>query len=68
MLLYSHDTLTLDEVSEALHPKKKIYHMTYPNGYAFNGEVLSIRRRTRNKSSIDNRSKSSYGYKGYLKS
>jgi hypothetical protein len=35
-LLYSHDTLTLDEVSEALHVKKKIKQMVSCEGSASN--------------------------------
>ena len=45
-LLYSHDTLTLDEVSEALHAKEKMKHMVSSEGSTFDGEALSVRGRT----------------------
>jgi hypothetical protein len=63
-LLYSHDTLTLDEVSEALHAKKKMKQIVSSEGSASNGEALSVRGRTENKSNNGNRGKSSNGYKG----
>jgi hypothetical protein len=63
-LLYSHDTLTLDEVSEALHAKEKMKHMVSSEGSASNGEALSVRGRTENKSNNDNRGKSFNGYEG----
>jgi hypothetical protein len=45
-LLYSHDTITLDEVSEALHAKEKMKQMVSYEGSTFNGEALSVRGRT----------------------
>jgi len=68
ILLYSNDTLTLDEVSEALHAKEKMKQMVSSEGSASNGEALSIRGRTENKSINGNRGKSSNGYKGRSKS
>ncbi|CAD6341186.1 unnamed protein product [Miscanthus lutarioriparius] len=67
-LLYSHDTLTLDEFSEALHAKEKMKEMVSCEGSPSNGEVLSVRRRTENKSNNGNRDKSSNGYIGRSKS
>ena len=67
-LLYSHDTLTLDEVYEALHAKEKMKRMVSSEGSASNGEVLSVRGRTKNKSNNGNRGKSSNGYKCRSKS
>jgi len=48
-LLYSHDTLTIDEVYEVLHANEKIKQMVSSEGSAPNGEVLSICGRTKNK-------------------
>lgn len=45
ILLYNHNTLMLDKVYEALHIKGK-KQMVYPEGYAFNGEVMSVQGRT----------------------
>ena len=45
-LLYSHNTLTLDEVCEALQAKKKMKQMVSSEGSTSNGEALSIRGRT----------------------
>ena len=67
-LLYSHDTLTLDEVYEALHAKEKMKQMVSSEGSASNGEALSVRGRTENKSNNGNRGKSSNRYKGRSKS
>ncbi|CAD6202432.1 unnamed protein product [Miscanthus lutarioriparius] len=67
-LLYNHDTLTLDEVSEALHAKEKMKLMVSSEGSASKGEALSVRGRTDNKSNNGNRGKSSHHYKGRSKS
>ena len=67
-LLYSHDTLTLDEVCEALHAKEKMKLMVSSEGSASKGEALSVRGRTENKSNNGNRGKSSNRYKGRSKS
>ena len=67
-LLYSHDTLTLDEVSKALHAKEKMKQMVSSKGSTSNGEALSVRGRTKNKSNNGNRGKSSNGYKCRSKS
>jgi hypothetical protein len=61
-LLYSHDSLTLDEVSEALHAKEKMKQMVSSQGSTSKGEALSIRGRTENKIN-GNIGKSSNGYK-----
>ena len=66
-LLYNHDTLMLDEVSEALHAKEKMKVMVSFEGSASNGETLSVHGRTENKSNNDNRGKNSNGYKGHSK-
>jgi len=66
-LLYSHDSLTLDEVSEALHAKGKMKQMVPSEGSTSKGEALSVRGRTKNKFN-GNRGKSSNGYKGRSKS
>jgi len=44
-LLYSHDSLMLDEVSEAMHAKEKIKQMVSSEGSTSKGEALSIRRK-----------------------
>jgi len=67
-LLYSHDTLMLDEVSKALHAKEKMKEMVSCEGSASNGEALSVHGRTENKSNNGNRGKNSNGYKGRSKS
>jgi hypothetical protein len=66
-LLYSHDSLTLDEVSEALHAKEKMKHMVSSEVSPCKGEALSIHGRTENKFNR-NRGKSCNGYKGRSKS
>jgi len=65
---YSHDTIMLDEVSDALHAKEKMKEMVSCEGSASNGEALSVHGRTENKSNNGNRGKSSNGYKGRSKS
>jgi hypothetical protein len=65
-LLYSHDSLTLDEVFEALHAKEKMKQMVSSEGSTSKGEALSVRGRTKNKFN-GNRGKRSNGYKGRSK-
>jgi hypothetical protein len=65
-LLYSHDSLMLDEVSKALHTKKKMKQMVSSEGSVSNREALS--GRTENKSNNGNKGKSSNHYKGRSKS
>ena len=48
-LLYSHDTLTLDEVYETLQAKEKMKQMVSSEGSTSNGEALSVRGRTQKK-------------------
>jgi len=67
-LLYSHDTLTLDEVYEALQAKEKMKQMVSSEGSTSNGEALSVRGRTHKKSNNGYRGKSSNGYHGRSKS
>ena len=66
-LLYSHDSLTLYEVTQALHAKEKMKHMVSSEGSASKGEALSVRGRTENKFN-GNRGKNCSGYKGRSKS
>ena len=49
-LLYSHDTLTLDEVCVALQAKKKMKRMVSFECSTSNGDALSVRGRTQKKS------------------
>ena len=66
-LLYGHDTLTFDEVSEASHTKEKMKQMVSSKGSAPNGKTLSVLGRTENKFN-GNKGKSPNGYKGRSKS
>ena len=66
-LLYSHDSPTLDDVSEALHAKEKMKQMVSSEGSASKGEALSVHGRIENKFN-GNRGKSYNGYKGRSKS
>jgi hypothetical protein len=65
--LYSRDTLTVNEVYEALQAKEKMKQMVSSEGSASNGEALFVRGRTQNKSNDDYRGKSSNGYRGHSK-
>ncbi|XP_024315863.1 uncharacterized protein LOC106865951 isoform X2 [Brachypodium distachyon] len=69
-ILYSRDTLTLNEVYEALHSKEKMKHMvSHVGSSSSQGEGLSVRGRTNERSSNNgNRGKSSNGYRGRSKS
>jgi hypothetical protein len=60
-ILYSRDTLTVNEVYEALQAKDKMKQMVSSEGSASNGEALSVRGRTQNKSNDGYRGKSSNG-------
>jgi hypothetical protein len=65
-ILYSRDTLTLNEVYEALHSKEKMKLMVSGDGSSSSqAEGLSVRGRTNEKgSSNGNRGKSKNGYRG----
>jgi hypothetical protein len=67
-ILYSRDTLTVNEVYEALQAKEKMKQMVSSEGSASNGEALSVRGRTKNKSNDGYRGKNSNGYRGRSKS
>jgi hypothetical protein len=58
----------VNEVYEALQAKEKMKQMVSFEGSASNGEALSIRGRTQNKSNDGYRGKSSNGYRGCSKS
>ncbi|WVZ96478.1 hypothetical protein U9M48_042111, partial [Paspalum notatum var. saurae] len=57
-ILYSRDTLTLDDVCEALQAKEKMKQMVSSDGSASNGEALAARGQTEKKSNNGSR-----GYK-----
>jgi hypothetical protein len=67
-ILYSRHTLTVNEVCEALQTKEKMKEMVSSEDSASNGEALSVRGRTQNKSNDGYRGKSSNGYRGRSKS
>ena len=68
-ILYSHDTLTLNDVYEALHAKEKKKQLVSSNGSSSQAESLSVRGRTKEKNSNNgSRGKSSNAYKGRSKS
>ena len=67
-ILYSRDTLTMNDVYEALQAKKKMKQMVSSEGPTSSGEVLSVRGRTHKKSNNGYRGKSSNGYHGRSKS
>jgi hypothetical protein len=67
-ILYSRDTLTVNKVYEALQAKQKMKQMVSSAGSASNGEALSVRDRTQNKSNDAYRGKSSNDYRGRSKS
>jgi hypothetical protein len=58
----------VNEVYEALQAKEKMKQMVSSEGSASNGEALSVRGRTQNKSNGGYRGKSSNGYRGRSKS
>ncbi|WVZ72988.1 hypothetical protein U9M48_021363 [Paspalum notatum var. saurae] len=57
-ILYSRDTLTLNDVCEALQAKKKMKQMMSSDGSASNGEALAARGRTKKKSNNGSKVKS----------
>ena len=70
-ILYSRDTLTLNEVYEALHSKEKMKQMVSHDGSSSSSQAegLSVRGRTKDKNPNNgNRDKSSNGYRGRSKS
>ena len=67
-ILYSHDTLTMNDVYEALQAKEKMKQMVSSEGSTSNGEALSVHGRTHKKSNNGYRGKSSNGYHGRSKS
>jgi hypothetical protein len=67
-ILYSRDTLTVNEVYEALQAKEKMKQMVSSEGSASNGEALSVRGRTQNKSNDGYKGKILNGYRGRSKS
>ena len=67
-ILYSHDTLTMNDVYEALQAKEKMKQMVSSESSTSNGEALSVRGRTHKKSNNGYRGKSSNGYHGRSKS
>ncbi|WVZ79655.1 hypothetical protein U9M48_027210 [Paspalum notatum var. saurae] len=67
-ILYSRDTLTLNDVCEALQAKEKIKQMVFSDGSASNGESLAARGRTEKKSNNGSRGKSSNGHHSRSKS
>ena len=67
-ILYSRDTLTMNDVYEALQAKERMKQMVSSEGSTSNGEALSVRGRTHKKSNNGYRGKSSNGYHGRSKS
>src|SRR5207244_7709898 len=68
-ILYSHDTLTLSEVYEALHAKEKMKLMVSSESSNVHGEALQVRGRSEKKKSNNSpRGKSFNGYRGRSKS
>jgi hypothetical protein len=67
-ILYSRDTLTLNDVCEALQAKEKMKHMVSSDGSASNGEALAARGRTEKKSNTGSRGKSSNSHHSCSKS
>ena len=57
-ILYSRDSLTLEEVYEALHSKEKMKSMVSIEGSSSHGEGLTIRGRNSDRDSKPNRSRS----------
>ena len=63
-ILYSHDTLTLNEVYEALHAKEKMKEMLSAESSSSQVEGLSVQGRQKEKGSYSgSRGKSSSGYR-----
>jgi hypothetical protein len=54
----------VNEVYEALQAKEKMKQMVSSEGSASNGEALSVRGKTQNKSNDGYRGRSSNGYRG----
>jgi len=48
-ILYSRDTLTMNDVYEALQAKEKMKQMVYFEDSTFNGKAFSVRGRTQKK-------------------
>ncbi|WVZ50367.1 hypothetical protein U9M48_001625 [Paspalum notatum var. saurae] len=67
-ILYSRDTLTLNDVCEALQAKEKMKQMVSSDGSASNGSALVARGRTEKKSNNGSRGKSSNGHHSRSKS
>jgi hypothetical protein len=67
-VLYSCDTLTLNDVCEALQAKEKMKQMVSSNGSASNVEALAAHGRTEKKSNNGSRGKSSNGHHSRSKS
>ncbi|WVZ54400.1 hypothetical protein U9M48_005204 [Paspalum notatum var. saurae] len=67
-ILYSRDTLTLNDVCEALQAKEKMKQMVSSDGSVSNGEALAARGRTEKKSNNGSRGKSSNGHHSRSKS
>ena len=67
-ILYSRDTLTMNDVYEALQAKERMKQMVSSEGLTSNGKALSVRGRTHKKSNNGYRGKSSNGYHGRSKS
>jgi len=68
-ILYSRDTLTLNEVYEALHAKKKMKEMVFAKSSSSQAEGWFVRGRQKEKGSYSgSRGKSSSGYRGHAKS
>lgn len=68
-ILYSRDTLTLNEVYEALHAKEKMKQMVSGEGSSSQAEGLSVRGRSKEKDSGNgSRGKNSNGHRGRSKS
>ena len=56
-ILYSRDTLTMNDVYEALQAKEKMKQMVSSEGSTSNGEALCVRDRTQKKSNNSYRGK-----------
>lgn len=68
-ILYSHDTLTLNDVYEALHAKEKMKQMVSTKSSSSQAKGLFVCGRTKKKNSnYGSRGKSSNSYKGRSKS
>ena len=68
-ILYSHDTLTLSEVYEALHAKEKLKLMVSSESSNVHGEAMQVRGRSEKKKSNNGPRVNSFnGYRGRSKS